>query len=98
MEQGFKEIIEKEFDCLITDVDFVIKNEGNLQVLLKCMNQAFSLHGVISSLPRQDDMEHRVEEITKQMSDAEVHRQQIEIWQKGYTHGWIEGRIPKKNW
>jgi len=48
MRKEFKEIIENEFDCLVNDVDFVIKKEGNLETLLKCMEQAFSLTDVVN--------------------------------------------------
>jgi len=50
MKKGFKEIIENEFDCLIDDVDFVILEEGNLQNVINCMNQALTIPVVMGSL------------------------------------------------
>ena len=37
-----KEIIENEMDCLITDVDFVIKKEGSLQALVNMLEEAIN--------------------------------------------------------
>jgi len=40
MDEKIKEIIENEMDCLITDVDFVIKKEGSLQALVNMLEVA----------------------------------------------------------
>ena len=42
MEKKIKDIIENEMDCLITDVDFVIKKEGNLQALVNMLEVAIN--------------------------------------------------------
>mgnify|MGYP003671531689 CR=1 FL=1 len=42
MNEKIKEIIENEMDCLITDVDFVIKKEGNLQALVNMLEVAIN--------------------------------------------------------
>lgn len=48
MTKDFKDIIEDEFDCLISDVDYVIKTEGRLQNIINCMNKALNIDGVVS--------------------------------------------------
>ena len=42
MYEKIKEIIENEMDCLITDVDFVIKKEGSLQALVNMLEVAIN--------------------------------------------------------
>tara|TARA_R110002153_G_scaffold111547_1_gene253283 strand:- start:420 stop:716 length:297 start_codon:yes stop_codon:yes gene_type:complete len=42
MDGKIKDIIENEMDCLITDVDFVIKKEGNLQTLVNMLEEAIN--------------------------------------------------------
>ena len=42
MDKKIKEIIENEMDCLITDVDFVIKKEGSLQALVNMLEEAIN--------------------------------------------------------
>ena len=42
MDGKIKEIIENEMDCLITDVDFVIKKEGSLQALVNMLEAAIN--------------------------------------------------------
>ena len=42
MNEKIKEIIENEMDCLITDVDFVIKKEGSLQALVNMLEVAIN--------------------------------------------------------
>ena len=42
MDKKIKEIIENEMDCLITDVDFVIKKEGSLQALVNMLEVAIN--------------------------------------------------------
>ena len=42
MNEKIKEIIENEMDCLITDVDFVIKKEGSLQALVNMLEAAIN--------------------------------------------------------
>ena len=42
MDGKIKEIIENEMDCLITDVDFVIKKEGSLQALVNMLEVAIN--------------------------------------------------------
>ena len=49
MKQEFREIIENEFDCLLHDVDFVIKKEGTLQSVINCMNQVKN-NGVLADV------------------------------------------------
>ena len=42
MDEKIKEIIENEMDCLVTDVDFVIKKEGSLQALVNMLEEAIN--------------------------------------------------------
>ena len=42
MDEKIKDIIENEMDCLITDVDFVIKKEGSLQALVNMLEVAIN--------------------------------------------------------
>ena len=42
MDRKIKEIIENEMDCLITDVDSVIKKEGSLQALVDMLEVAIN--------------------------------------------------------
>ena len=51
MYEKIKEIIENEMDCLITDVDFVIKKEGNLQALVNMLEVAINYTRCSTLLP-----------------------------------------------
>ena len=42
MDEKIKDIIENEMDCLVTDVDFVIKKEGSLQALVNMLEVAIN--------------------------------------------------------
>ena len=55
MKQEFREIIENEFDCLLHDVDFVIKKEGTLQSVINCMNQVKN-NGVLGDVSKQREL------------------------------------------
>ena len=55
MRKKFIEILEKEFDCLEQDLDFVIKKEGNTGSLLKCMMGALIIYDVVNFSLVTDD-------------------------------------------
>ena len=42
MNKKIKDIIENEMDCLITDVDFIIKKEGSLQSLVNMLEASIN--------------------------------------------------------
>lgn len=55
MNGKIKEIIENEMDCLITDVDFVIKKEGSLQALVNMLEEAINYTPCCTELPNEQD-------------------------------------------
>tara|TARA_R110000787_G_scaffold257957_1_gene363144 strand:- start:203 stop:508 length:306 start_codon:yes stop_codon:yes gene_type:complete len=54
MNEKIKEIIENEMDCLITDVDFVIKKEGSLQALVNMLEAAINYTRCSAELPSME--------------------------------------------
>tara|TARA_R110000850_G_scaffold189867_1_gene315798 strand:- start:335 stop:664 length:330 start_codon:yes stop_codon:yes gene_type:complete len=54
MDEKIKEIIENEMDCLVTDVDFVIKKEGSLQALVNMLEAAINYTRCCDKLPKSD--------------------------------------------
>lgn len=58
MNEKIKEIIENEMDCLITDVDFVIKKEGSLQALINMLEEAINYRQCSTELPTKEIIDY----------------------------------------
>jgi|TARA_R110000744_G_scaffold316223_1_gene422918 hypothetical protein len=56
MDGKIKDIIENEMDCLITDVDFVIKKEGSLQALVNMLEEAINYARCCTELKGKEAM------------------------------------------